>query len=208
MRLNLSKYICILLWTMPAIVCAHAHAQWTAPTPEELAMTSQPQVPGAAAVYLFREETTEDKLHMWSVYARIKVLNEAGKKYADIELPFVTTHEGAGYTVNDIQGRTIHSDGTIVPFTGNPYEKLIEKSSEEKVAAKVFSLPDVQIGSILEFRYKIRYDDNYFRAPRCRRSISRRRLWQSRRCGSRGRRYCPPGAPCRRGSQQRPGSLR
>src|ERR1019366_3367388 len=28
-------------------------AQWTAPTPEELSMTSIPQVPGAAAAYLF-----------------------------------------------------------------------------------------------------------------------------------------------------------
>jgi hypothetical protein len=39
--------------------------QWTAPTAEELSMTSQPEVPGAAAVYLFKEEITDDKLHMW-----------------------------------------------------------------------------------------------------------------------------------------------
>jgi len=35
-------------------------AEWTAPTPEELSMTSQPEVPGAAAVYLYRQETTHD----------------------------------------------------------------------------------------------------------------------------------------------------
>jgi hypothetical protein len=35
-------------------------ADWTKPTPEELSMTSQPQVPGAAAVYLYRQEITHD----------------------------------------------------------------------------------------------------------------------------------------------------
>ncbi len=35
-------------------------ADWTTPTPEELSMTSQSQVPGAAAVYLYRQETTHD----------------------------------------------------------------------------------------------------------------------------------------------------
>jgi len=46
--------------------------QWTVPTKEELSMTSQPEVPGAAAVYLNREEITEDSLHMWRVYTRLK----------------------------------------------------------------------------------------------------------------------------------------
>ncbi len=31
--------------------------------------------------------------------------------------------------------------------------------------AKVFSMPDVTIGSILEYRYKLRYNDMYFEAP-------------------------------------------
>ncbi len=35
-------------------------ADWTKPTAEELSMTSQAQVPGAAAVYLYRQETTHD----------------------------------------------------------------------------------------------------------------------------------------------------
>ena len=98
--------------------------QWTAPTPEELSMTSQPQVPGAAAVYLYREETTDDKLHMFSIYNRLKVLTERGKEYGNVELQYAHVSDGGGFTVEDIQGRTIHPDGTIIPFTGKPYEKL------------------------------------------------------------------------------------
>src|SRR5580698_11374960 len=110
--LRLSLFAALLVLTAPL-----SQAQWTVPTPEELSMTSQPQVPGASAVYLFREETTDDKLHMFSIYTRIKVLTERGKEYSNVELNFARSSEG-GYTVEDIQGRTIHPDGTIIPFTG------------------------------------------------------------------------------------------
>lgn len=139
--------------------------QWTAPTAEELAMTSQPEVPGAAAVYLFKEEITDDKLHAWSKYVRLKVLTEAGKEYANVELKSYDSSENGGYTVNGIAGRTIHPDGTIIPFTGKPFDKLIEKGQGYKEMAKVFTLPDVEVGSIIEYRYDLRYDDQWYFAP-------------------------------------------
>jgi Domain of Unknown Function with PDB structure (DUF3857)/Transglutaminase-like superfamily len=139
--------------------------QWTPPTAEELSMTSQPEVPGASAVYLFREETTDDKLHMFSIYTRLKVLTERGKELSNVELSFARSTDGNRFSVDDIQGRTIHPDGTIIPFTGKPYEKLIEKTQGVKIMAKVFTLPDVTVGSIIEYRYKLRYDDGYFTSP-------------------------------------------
>jgi hypothetical protein len=142
-----------------------AHAQWTAPTPEELSMTSIPQVPGAAAVYLFREEKTEDHLHMYSVYERIKILTEGGKEKANVELKYPSGGE-MGYAVTDIAGRTIHPDGSIVPFTGKPYERVVVKAQGFKVKAKVFTLPDVTVGSIIEYRYKLRWEDNMYSSPR------------------------------------------
>ena len=141
-----------------------ARAQWTAPTNEELSMTSQREVPGASAVYLYREETTEDKLHMFSVYVRLKVLTEKGVENGNVELNYVK-RDGGGYTVNNIEGRTIHTGGTIVLFKGKPFDKLVEKSGENRFMSKIFSMPDVQVGSIIEYRYKLRYDDRYFIAP-------------------------------------------
>ncbi|WP_433972779.1 DUF3857 domain-containing protein [Tunturiibacter lichenicola] len=128
-------------------------------------MTSQPEVPGAAAVYLFREETTEDKLHMFSIYVRLKVLTERGKEYANVEVNYEHNSDGSSTTIEDVQGRTIHSDGTIIPFTGKPYDKLVEKTQGIKFMAKVFTLPNVEVGSIIEYRYKLRLGDNWFRAP-------------------------------------------
>jgi hypothetical protein len=57
-----------LVLSAALLVCAtplRAQTQWTAPTPEELSMTSIPEVAGAPAVILFSEQTAEDNLHMW-----------------------------------------------------------------------------------------------------------------------------------------------
>jgi hypothetical protein len=160
------RTLCLTLLSALALLAApFARAQWTVPTPEELSMTSQPEVPGAAAVYLFREETTEDNLHMFSTYVRLKVLTERGKEYANVELGYAHSSEGGSSDIDNIQGRTIHPDGTIIPFTGKPYEKLVEKTQGVRFMAKVFTLPDVEVGSIIEYRYKLRLDDNWFRAP-------------------------------------------
>jgi hypothetical protein len=152
----------VLFAALPALAIT-----WTQPTPEELKMTSDPAAPNAEAVYLFREETVDDKLHYHSLYARIKVLTEKGKDYGDVELPYEADgrYDGHGYDINDIQGRTIHSDGTVIPFTGKPIEKLLTKFGSTRVMAKVFSLPDVQVGSIIEYRYNLRYDDNTLSSP-------------------------------------------
>jgi hypothetical protein len=148
---------------LPMISAAAMAQQWIAPTPEELSMTSIKEVPGAAAVILDKDETTDDAMHMHSFYYRMKVLTDKGKDYANVELPFYGGDGGT--TIDQIEGRTIHADGTIIPFTGKPYEKLIAKAGDVKVKAKVFTLPSVDVGSIIEYRYKIRLDDNYYAEP-------------------------------------------
>jgi hypothetical protein len=153
---------CLLLLAAAFLTPSAAHsADWQQPTPEELSMTSQADAPNASAVYLFREETTDDKLHMHSIYVRLKVLTEDGKRYADVEIPY----EHRQFTITDVSGRTIHSDGSVVPFTGNPEDKVIQKSAALQYRKKVFSLPDVQIGSIIEYRYRLHYADQIVVPP-------------------------------------------
>ncbi|MGA7155495.1 MAG: DUF3857 and transglutaminase domain-containing protein [Acidobacteriaceae bacterium] len=149
---------------------AQAQANFTKPTAEELSMTSLPGYPGAAAVVLFREQITNDDLHVVYHYDRIKVLTKDGEKYANVQLPFITTTGDSGYndddkSLGDIAGRTIHADGTIIPFTGKPYLKVLEKGKDAKFQERVFTLPDVEVGSIIEYRYATRIADNAFEAP-------------------------------------------
>jgi Domain of Unknown Function with PDB structure (DUF3857)/Transglutaminase-like superfamily len=156
-----SLLVFLLFLPLSITPCTAFAADWQQPTSEELKMTSEPAAPNAEAIYLYREETTDDKLHFESVYVRIKILRDEGKKYGDVEIIGSSNYDG----ITDIQGRTIHSDGTVIPFTGKPYEKLLFKTATMKYRAKVFSLPDVETGSILEYRYKLRYDDNSVISP-------------------------------------------
>ncbi len=160
---TLQRLAAALVFSLPLSAASLRAEQWTPPTAAELAMTSIPEVPNAPAVYLYKSQTTEDSLHMFSYYVRLKVLNERGKEYANVELPFLAG--SAGYSVDDISGRTIHPDGTIVPFTGKPYEKLVVKATGYKEKAKVFTMPAVDVGSILEYRYKLHFDDQYYMSP-------------------------------------------
>ena len=138
-------------------------ATWTQPTPEELKMTSDPAAPDAPAVYLYRDERIDDKVHYQRVYARIKILTAKGKEeFGDIELPY----QAHGFGIRGIEARTIHSDGTVIPFAGKPYDKELIKNGNVKIMAKVFSMPDVQVGSILEYQYELTYDDTYVEPPR------------------------------------------
>jgi hypothetical protein len=60
--------------------------------------------------------------------------------------------------ISAIEGRTIHPDGTIVPLTGTPADLLKVKRGKNQVNEVAFTLPSVEVGSILEYRYQIRYD--------------------------------------------------
>src|SRR5215469_5133103 len=95
-----------------------ARAQFQEPTKEELQMTADPKAPGAAAVYLYREDITDQTDSTHSFYERIKVLSEKGKEMATIHLGY----EPGTEKIVEVTGRTIHSDGVVVPFIDKPSE--------------------------------------------------------------------------------------
>ncbi|MGA8631275.1 MAG: DUF3857 domain-containing protein [Terracidiphilus sp.] len=133
-------------------------AQFRAPSEEELKMTAEPKAPGADAVYLEYEETDNDKEHFQSYYARIKVLTEKGKEAANVEIPY----PGGPFSIGSISGRTIHTDGTIVPLTVKPENLLIAKSGAARTEKAVFEMPSVEVGSILEYTYQVRFNMQFY----------------------------------------------
>jgi hypothetical protein len=124
-------------------------------------MTADPKAPGADAVYLNVIETADRDVDFESYYARIKVLTEKGKELGTVELPYAK-HV---YSVADIKARTIQPDGTIIPLEGKPADILKEKTKGYQVGRKVFTLPGVQVGSILEYYFQLRYSVNYVVNP-------------------------------------------
>jgi hypothetical protein len=83
-------------------------------------MKDLPEQPGAPACILFHDQIDDDQNGSHTVYMRIKVLNEAGRKYADVEIPYPRDYYES---ITEIRARTIHSDGSIVEFQGKPLTK-------------------------------------------------------------------------------------
>ena len=178
----------------------------------ELSMTSDPAAPGASAVYLDRQDTEDDPHAFRTVYARIKVLTEAGKDAAVVHVSYPQTFVfnaagsnssrmgfGGGATqtstgtpstahwdapslnhvgedmpwdtdsyvgkveVGALEGRVVHPDGTVIPLTGKPSD-LLRVTKGPRGTETSFTMPGVDVGSVIEYRYQIRYD-RYLTAP-------------------------------------------
>lgn len=130
---------------------------WLPVSQEELKMTSEPLAPGAPAIYLFRRVDRDDVEHQEINYARIKILTEEGRNYANVELQF---NKNIG-NIRGIKARTIRPDGTIENFDGKVYEQTVTKAKGLKHLAKTFTLPNVSVGSIVEFRYVYEWDKGW-----------------------------------------------
>jgi hypothetical protein len=120
---------------------------------EELKMTSEPMAPGAPAIILYRQVDRDDNIYHphQDNYFRIKILTEEGRKYGNVEIAFVKGRQD----VVGLKARTIRPDGSTAEFTGQPFEKELVKGRGIKFLAKTFTLPDVQVGSIIEYSYTI-----------------------------------------------------
>src|SRR5689334_16806088 len=104
----------VVLSVFPLLFATHLFAtDWPPVTPEELKMTSEPLAPGAPAVILYREQTDDDINNVHRTYVRMKILREAGRDIADVGI----VYSRRWFTVGDINGRTVHPDGSIIPFT-------------------------------------------------------------------------------------------
>jgi len=127
---------------------------WLPISQEELAMKSLAEAPGASAVVLYRQVDRDDgRSPHEDNYIRVKILTEEGRKYANVEIPFLKDSSD----VRGLKARTVRPDGSSVRFDGKVYEQTIVKAKGVKYLAKTLSLPDVQVGSIIEYKYTTDY---------------------------------------------------
>ena len=155
---------CLILVATAAVLTARPHParadDWLPIDPADLAMKDNPKQPGADAMILYREVNEDAKNATVNNYVRIKIFTEAGMKaHSDVELPFDKAQE----IVQGVRGRTIRPDGSIVEFDGKTYDKEIVKGSGGlKVLAKTFTMPGVQPGSIIEYRFREQFSDRAY----------------------------------------------
>ena len=156
-------FLCGAIGLLAAVSPVLLRAQFQPPDPDEFKMTSDPKAQGAAAVYLEIRESDNDPLHYKRYYARIKVLTDRGKELATVRIANVKG--SADFRIADVQGRTIHSDGTVVPLAVKPEDLLVTRNAAREIEEEVFTLPSVEVGSVLEYSYEVSYDPRHFSAP-------------------------------------------
>jgi hypothetical protein len=141
------------------VLPVHAGERFQPVSPDEVHMTSEPQAPGAPAIILYRQVDRDDTglTSHEDNYFRIKILTEEGRKHADIEIPFFKDEQ----SIVNIHARTIRPDSSVANFDGKVFEKSIAKAQGLKYLAKTFTLPDVQIGSVIEYFYTIDLSEQY-----------------------------------------------
>src|ERR1051326_216955 len=142
-------FIALVVISLASSRRLYAFDDWQPITPEDLKMTADPAHP-ADAIILYHEETADDMTRHRYVYKRVKILTEKGKDRANVEIPYDATFAG----VTDIRARAIAPDGTITPFSGKTFNSTIVKAHHVKYLAKTFTLPNVQAGSIIEWKYR------------------------------------------------------
>src|SRR5215475_1409693 len=102
--MKLSRWIIFSLILFSFTTLAFA-VDWPPISDSDRSLTSIPEQPGAPAVILTHEQTDDNMNNLLLVSERIKILTEAGRKYATVELPYDRL-----ITVATLSGRTVHAD--------------------------------------------------------------------------------------------------
>ena len=145
-----------LLAAGPTATAQKSAFAWPPITPEDQQIKDVPGIPGAAAIQLYYSYYRDDNDEFVIEHKRIKILNEAGKRYADVQIKV-----DPGVLLTELAARTVHPDGTVAEFKGRPFDKTILKTRGLKYAAKAFTLPEVTTGSIIEYRYKLTWHSRF-----------------------------------------------
>lgn len=144
-------WVCVLilpLWGKPI------GKEWLPVTPEELQLKDCPGIPGASAVCLYREHYFNSIEFETCIYRRIKVLTPEGRKYGNVEIRYVENV----LEIKDLMVRSIKGDGTIIPFSGQFLDKIAIGKRDAKIMIRTFSIPNLDVGDIIEYRYSIKFD--------------------------------------------------
>jgi hypothetical protein len=164
--LGLALVAALFIFIVPRAM--RAADEWLPISPEDLALKDNPKSPGADAMILYRNsvfdgEYPDSKGESTEDYFRIKIFTAEGKRYANVKVAYYSGNSnewdswlstGGGWVIADVRGRTIHPDGSITKFDGKVYDVMAEKINGVKFRAASFTLPDVQPGSIIEYKYK------------------------------------------------------
>lgn len=131
--------------------------EWRAVDAAELALKTSTVEKDADAEALFWEVRLLDEVEggtprtVLKHYVRIKIFTERGREsQGKIDIPFL-----GSWKITDVAARTITPDNRIIELKKSDiFERSIVRSSGLKIKAKSFAMPGVEVGSIIEYRWR------------------------------------------------------
>jgi hypothetical protein len=156
---HLLLFAALLLSIMAPFRSSSGGDDWLPIDKDDLALKDNAKQPGADAMILYRQVDVDAKNASVTNYLRVKIFTQQGvSAQADVQVPYDKAQE----SVQAVHGRTIQPDGSITDFDGKTFDKEIVKGAGIKYLAKTFTMPNVQPGSIIEYKYREQYDDQYY----------------------------------------------
>lgn len=146
------KFVCLLLFC-PSWISAQ-DKDWRPITTEELAAKTAVVEPDADAEALFWEVRVDDSSVegvAMKHYVRVKIFTERGRdQFSSYDIQYGKTTK-----IKDVEAKVTKPDGTFIFLKKEDvHERDIVKADGFKVKAKSFAIPSLEVGSILEYRYR------------------------------------------------------
>jgi transglutaminase-like putative cysteine protease len=131
----------------------------------EKALKSVPGQPGAPGVILYRKallnfrDYSREANSRMEVQARLKVLTEEGKNLGEVEVA-----HSRQLRLDNFEGRIVRPDGSEQAL---PKEAIFveRRSRSRKAFVTRAAFPNVEVGSILDYRYTLYWDDFFYLEP-------------------------------------------
>ncbi len=149
MQKTIRPFLCFLILVLGANLWADKLPKFGKVSPEKLQMTVLPEDSDAVAVVLFdvglmriQKDFTMDLTRR----VRIKILKEDGKDAADVRIPYWYKDK-----IMKIRAVTVLPNGKKIKLK----KKDIHEESAKNMRTKVFAIPGVEVGSVIEFQYEL-----------------------------------------------------
>ncbi|MCZ6600321.1 MAG: DUF3857 domain-containing protein [Acidobacteria bacterium] len=152
-RLQFLSLILLLILLLIGSTIPAALAAWEPLPAEFLEIEDCPTEPGCSALLLQDDiiwDNDFDKTRMWH-HRVIKVFTQEGLDAASVKIAKWVGQ----WEVREVEGRTVSPDGTVLKLKSrSALEETMEKGRGYRSKSVSFQMPGVEVGSILEYRYK------------------------------------------------------
>ncbi len=153
--------IILILWAIASSAIAKkAIYEFGVLKPAELEMKSCDYEPDAAAIVLFDcgesrfIQSERGFILRFERHTRVKILKEAGFKYAEVEIPLYKG-ENESEIISEISGFTYNMEDDQLQKTPLNLTQVFKEDINKYYYAKKFAMPQIRVGSIIEYKYVV-----------------------------------------------------